>query len=72
VVLLSGLSLDGGELTSWKFSILAKVAQLLFVADCDRFGVAEKTTLAVIRFPVHLLAMYFMRSMAITTRTTDL
>lgn len=70
---MSGLSLDGGELTIWKLlSILANVAQLLFVADCDRFGVAEKTTFAVIRFPVHRLAMYFIRSMAITTRTTDL
>lgn len=58
---------------SWKlFSIRAKVAQLLFVADCDRFGAAEKTTLADIRFPVHRRAMYFIRSIAITTRTIDL
>lgn len=58
---------------SWKlFSIRANVAQLLFVADCERFGAAEKMTFAVIRFPVHRRAMYFMRSMAITTRTTDL
>jgi hypothetical protein len=70
---LSGLSLEGGEFISWKlFSILANVAQLLFVADCDRFGAAEKITLADIRLPVHRRAMYFMRSIAITTRTTDL
>ena len=57
----------------WKlFSIRAKVAQLLLVADCERFGCAEKTILADILFPVHLRAMYFIRSIAITTRTTDL
>jgi len=73
VYLLSGLSLDGGEVINGKlFSIRAKVAQLLFVADCDRFGAAEKITLAIIRFPVHLRAMYFMRSMEITTSTMDL
>lgn len=70
---MSGLSRDGGEFMSWKlFSMRAKVAQLLFVADCERFGAAEKITFAVIRLPVHLRAMYFMRSIAITTSTTDL
>lgn len=72
-VLGSGRSLDGGVLRTAKlFSNRAKVAQLLFVADCDRFGGAEKITLADIRFPVHRRAMYFILSIAITTRITDL
>jgi len=59
---------------SWKLfvSILAIAAQLLFVADCERFGADEKTTLAAIRLPVQRFVMYFMRSIAMTTNAIDL
>lgn len=52
----------------------ANVAQLLLLADCDRFGCVFVVyiTLAIMRFPVQRRAINLNRSIAITIKTIDL